>query len=289
MTDNSSETKTYHGVIVPMVTPLTMNGELDEPALRRVIDHLVTGGVQGIFVLGTTGEGPSTPHEIRSRLVSVTIEHAAGRAQVYAGIPNTVVSDSVAAAKEYLRRGAAAVVATLPYYYKLTDDEQFRYFSWLVERIPGPLLLYDIPAAVNMSNDLGVIEHLRAFPNVVGIKDSTGDPQRLAAFLESYADDPGFSVLVGSTALSSAGLRDGADGFVPSGANLNPALCARLYAAACKGDWTLMNHLQSELNALQAEFGVPGYIGSGIARLKKLMAQRGLCSPAVFWPLHMEE
>ena len=284
-----AEHKTYHGVIVPMVTPLTAEFELDEPALRRIVEHLVTGGVQGIFVLGTTGEGPSTPREMRPRVVQLVVEAAAGKAQVFAGIADTVVNDSIAAAKDYLRRGCAAVVAPLPSYYRLNEDEQFRYFAALVKRIPGPVLLYDIPSAVHMHIDHGVVEHLRAFPNVVGIKDSSGDAERLMALLDSYSDDPGFSVLVGATALASLGLRRDADGMVPSEGNLNPALCVRLCAAASKGDWALMDSLQAELDALSTQFAVDGYLGRGVSRLKKLLSQRGLCTPAVFRPLVTEE
>jgi 4-hydroxy-tetrahydrodipicolinate synthase len=285
----ASEQKTYHGVIVPMVTPLTAEFELDETALRRVVEHLIAGGVQGIFVLGTTGEGPSAPREIRSRMVQLTVEYAAGKAQVYAGIADTVVADSISAAKEYLRRGCAAVVASLPSYYRLTEGEQFRFFTALVKRVPGPVLLYDLPSMGQMQIDHGVVEHLRAFPNLVGIKDSSGSAERLAALLDSYGDDPGFSVLVGATSLASYGLRNGADGIVPSEGNLNPALCARLYAAGSKGDWSLMDSLQVELDDLTAQYLMPGYIGRSIARLKKMMSQRGLCGLAVFRPLVAEE
>src|SRR5512135_1673467 len=112
-----------------MVTPLTAQSDLDEPALRRIVDFLVAGGVQGIFVLGSTGEGPSVPREMRARLVHLALEYANGRAQVLAGIASTVVEESVDAARDYLRRGVAAVVASLPGYYTLTPDEQFRFFS----------------------------------------------------------------------------------------------------------------------------------------------------------------
>jgi 4-hydroxy-tetrahydrodipicolinate synthase len=226
--DRQTPGKHYQGAIVPIVTPLTAQGELDEVALRRIIDFLAAGGVQGIFALGTTGEGPSVPRDIRPRLVRLAVDYAGGRLQVYAGIASTVLEESADAAKEYIRHGVTAVVAPLPGYYLLTADEQFRYFATLLERIHGPLLLYDIPAAVHNAIDPGVIEHLRVFPNVVGIKDSSGDRERLAGLLSSYSDDPGFSVLVGTTALVSFGLQRGADGFIPSAGNLNPSLCTRM-------------------------------------------------------------
>jgi 4-hydroxy-tetrahydrodipicolinate synthase len=281
--------KTFCGVIVPMVTPINDAGELDEPAVRRVIDHLVTGGVQGIFVLGTAGEGPSTPREMRSRMVQLAVEHTAGRAQVLAGIYDTVVGESIEAGREYLRRGVSCVVAQMPGYYRLNADEQFRYYATLAERLNGPLMIYDIPSTVGQSVDLSVIEHLRAFRNLMGIKDSSGDRERVAALLDSYGDDPGFSVLAGSTEIVSWAFCRGADGFVPSGGNLNPALCERIYSAALHGDQHLMDALQLELDALQAEFSVYGSHAQGIARLKKRMSLRGLCGTNVFLPLKREE
>jgi dihydrodipicolinate synthase/N-acetylneuraminate lyase len=288
MAEQKTPAKTYHGLIIPMVTPLTAQGELDESAVRRILDFLVTGGAHGIFVLGTTGEGASAPRDMRSKVVRLAVEYTNGRAQVYAGIANTVVEDSLEAAKDYLRHGVSAVVASLPGYYILTPDEQFHYFTALAERIRGPIILYDIPAAVRNSIDPGVVEHLRAFPNVVGIKDSSGDRERLRDLVKAYGDDAGFAVLVGTTALASFGLQRGADGFVPSLGNLNPSLCARMYASAQKGDWALMEDLQREIDAAQEEFSGET-IGRSIARLKKEMAKRGLCGPRVFLPLVEEE
>jgi 2-dehydro-3-deoxy-D-pentonate aldolase len=288
MAERKTPDKTYHGVIIPMVTPLNVQGELDEHALRRIIDFLVMGGAQGLFVLGTTGEGPSLPREIRSRIVHLAVEYASGRAQVYAGISSMVVGDAADAAREYLRRGVTALVAPLPGYFQLTPDEQFRYYATLVERIRGPVLLYDIPPAAHMTIDRGVIEHLRVFSNVVGIKDSTGDRERLRELLSTYGDDPGFAVLVGTTALASFGLQRGADGFIPSIGNLNPSLCARMCTLAKKGDWALMEDVQRQLDALQGE--IKGEtVGRSIARLKKEMSKRGLCGPKVFLPLQEEE
>jgi dihydrodipicolinate synthase/N-acetylneuraminate lyase len=281
--------KTDHGVVVPLVTPLTQELRLDEPALRRLIDHVISGGVKSIFVLGTTGEGPSVPRGMRARIVQVALEQANGRASIYAGTADTVQSEVIAAGVEYLRMGARAVVVQLPAYFVLSPTEQFAYFTTLVKAISGPILLYDMPAMVHMTIDLGVIEHLRAFHNVIGIKDSSGDRERLQALLDAYSGDPGFSVLVGTIDLSSFGMQNGADGFVPSTANLDPALCVRLYASSRTGDSRLMKTLQAELTVLTDTFRGERTIGQSIARLKRLMSQKGLCGPAVFPPLRVDE
>jgi len=281
--------KTHHGVIVPTVTPLTEKYELDEPALRRLVDFLINAGVQGIFVLGSTGEGPSVPRAMRARIVHLALEQAKGRARVYAVVLDNCTLDAIASAREYLKMGVSAVVAQLPNYFTLNPDEQFHYFANLVERIQGPILLYEIPQTVHMSLDLGVIEHLRAFPTVVGIKDSSGDTQRVTTLLDSYRDDAEFSVLVGASGQYGFGLSHGADGIVPGMANLEPELCARMYASALKGDWTLLNELQLELDDLSRALFVPGSLGQTFARIKRRMSQRGQCGPTVFPPLQTVE
>ncbi len=287
MGEQKAPAKTYQGLIVPMVTPLTAQGELDEHAMRRILDFIIAGGAHGIFVWGTSGEGPLAPREMRPKLVRLAVEHTNGRAHVYAGIPFNSVDECLDAAKDYTRFGVTAVVAPVPGYYLLTPGEQFHYFATLAERVRSPLILYDMPAAVHTAIDPGVIEHLRVFPNVVGIKDSSGDRERLGSLLKAYGDDPLFSILVGTTSLASFGLRRGADGFVPSLGNLNPSLCARLYAAAQKGDWALMEDLQHEIDVAQAEINGET-IGRSIARLKREMSKRGLCGPGVFLPLQQE-
>ena len=126
-----------------MVTPITPDGDLDELAVQRIVDHMVDGGVHGVFVLGTTGENTSVPAAMRQRLVAAAVERVGERARVYAGIGSNCLADSVAAAKAYARLGVDAVVAHLPTYYALNAEEQFAYFGALAGRIDLPLLLYD--------------------------------------------------------------------------------------------------------------------------------------------------
>ena len=165
----------HHGVIVPMVTPITPDGDLDESAVRCIIDHMVAGGVHGVFVLGTTGENTSVPAAMRERLVAAAVAHASGRVRVYAGIGSNCLADSLAAAEAYAQLGVDAVVTHLPTYYALDTEEQFAYFTALVDRIDLPLLLYDIPVTTHMAISVDVVERLSRHPNVVGVKDSGGD------------------------------------------------------------------------------------------------------------------
>src|SRR5947208_10947568 len=113
----------YRGVVVPMISPVTPAGVIDEPAVERIVDHLIGGGVGGIFPLGTTGEAASMHRDEKRRLVEATVKHVAGRATVYAGIAANCLRESVEAAHAYKSVGVSAVVAHMPSYYPLTDVE----------------------------------------------------------------------------------------------------------------------------------------------------------------------
>lgn len=269
-----------------MVTPVTPDGSLDEPAVRRIVDHLVAGGVHGIFVLGTTGENTSVPLAMRERLVAAAVEHVAGRAMTYAGVSANCLADSVAAARAYAPLGVDAVVAHLPTYYALNAEEQFAYFNALAERIDLPLVLYDIPATTHMAIPVDVVERLSYHLDVVGIKDSGGDIGHLTALLERLGDGrPDFAILVGASILAAQGLALGADGVVPSQGNLVPALCRTLYDCAVAGDRDGAENHQRQLNALARLFVEDRSLAQSLGALKAMMGALGLCGPDVLPPL----
>ena len=174
-----------------MITPVTPHGELDEPAVRRVIDHLIEGGVSGIFILGTTGESASIPAAMKSRLVALTVEHTAKRVMVYAGISHNCLTYSVEAAQTFFELGVDVTVAHLPSYYELNPAEQEAYFITLSKNLTGPLMLYNIPITTHMSMPLGVIERLSKLTNIVGMKDSENDAARLANEINLFGQPAG--------------------------------------------------------------------------------------------------
>lgn len=278
-------TKKYHGVVVPMVTPFTPDGELDEPAVRRVIDHLIEGGVDGIFVLGTTGEEASIPLPMRSRLVAITIEHIDGRVASYAGISHNCLSSSLDAAADYARLGIDVLVARLPTYYALTPEEQHAYFETLVERLPAPLMLYNISSTTHMTIPIEVVEALGKHPQVVGIKDSDNDLNRLGQLLERLGGWPDFSVLVGVSSLSVQVLSMGADGLVPSPGNLVPRVCHGLYQSALQGDMSAADAWQQKLEEVIGIFRHKLTLGQSLGTLKAALGALNLCGPHVLPPL----
>ena len=277
--------ETHRGVIVPMVTPFTSNGNIDEAAVRRVVEHLIAGGVQGIFVLGTTGEAVSISREERQVLVMTAVEATAGRVTTYAGISANCFQESVAAARAYGQMGIDAAAAHPPFYYPLSDQEIETWFRELADAIPLPLLLYNIPQTTHNSIPLDVVERLSSHANIVGIKDSANDVQRLDELLRRVGNRDDFSVLMGAGSLYSHGLTKGAQGVVPSMGNLDPVACRALYDAAKSGNQTETERVHQAMLALAGQYQQGRLLGESLSVLKAMMAERGLCGPTMLPPL----
>jgi dihydrodipicolinate synthase/N-acetylneuraminate lyase len=273
----------YRGVVVPMVSPFTPDGRVDTDAAARVANHLVAHGVAGVFPLGTTGEAASIPIPEKRRLVAAVVEAPARRAMVYAGIPSNCFRESVEAAEAYKASGVDAVVAHLPSYYPLSDAEIEAYLLRLADAVPLPLVLYNIPATTHHSLSFDVIDALRRHPNVVALKDSSGDRQRIEQVLDHVGAD--FPVLLGSSSLYSVGLRRGAVGVIPSGAHLVPELYQAMVEAAGRKDWDAVDQLQVQTDAACAAYLKGRSLGQSLAVLKSLLQAKGLCGRTMLPPL----
>lgn len=275
----------YRGVVVPMVSPFDGDGRIDQPAVGRVVERLLRGGVSGIFPLGTTGEAVSISGDDKRRLVEATVQAVGGRAMVYAGISGTCLRESVEAAEDFARLGADAAVAHPPFYYPLSDDELHDYYLALADRIPLPLVLYNIPATTRHSIAIDVVARLSEHPNIVAIKDSANDAQRLVDLLARTGGRGGFPVLLGCSALFTHGLKLGGVGLVPSGAHLMAEEYQQMYLAAMADNWAEVERLQSVTDATCARFLKGRSLGQSIAMLKMLLEQQGLCGRMVLPPL----
>jgi 4-hydroxy-tetrahydrodipicolinate synthase len=283
MSDSSSHN--YRGVVPPMITPFTTDGAVDVPAARRIIDHLIAGRASGVFVLGTTGEAASIPDDQKTRLVATMTEHVGNRAIKYAGISGNCFRQQVDAANEYRKLGADALVAHVPYYFSLNEKEIEAYFLRLADSISLPLVLYNIPSTTHHSIALSTLEHLMRHRNIVAIKDSAGDVQRLTDLLKLTGGRDGFPVLLGSSATYWHGLKHGAIGLVPSGAHLVPEQYHAMYIAAMEQNWSEVDRLQKETDAVVAQYLKAGSLGRGLAVLKALLENKGLCGRTMLSPL----
>jgi len=272
----------YGGVVVPMITPVTEDGRLDEPAVDRLVDSLVAGGVDGIFVMGTTGEGTAIPRAYRRRLVERTAARVNGSAKVFAGIGDAH-PEEIRAGNDYLGAGVHAVVSRPPV--AIPAGEMLAWFRALLDGLDGPLLLYNMPMMTKTSIPLDVVENLAGHPRLAGIKDSENNPGRLQELLGRFGGKRDFSVFVGVGALMESGLRLGADGIVPSVGNLIPDVCRQLCAAARNRDWSAAGAAYARMSTVAALYQNGRTLNESLSVLKGALHLRGLCAPHVLPPL----
>jgi len=268
-----------------MITPFTPAGTIDESAVARIVEHLVSNKIGGIFPLGTTGGSVSIHPLEKRKLVEAVVKSTSGRATVYAGISGNCFRESVEAASDFKAIGAQAVVAHVPTYYPLSEPDVEAYFLKLADRIALPLVLYNIPQTTHHTIALDVIDRLRSHPNIVAIKDSANDPPRIAELLKRTGGRGGWPVLVGNSPQFTAGLKLGAIGIVPSGAQLVPDLYQQMFDSAMADKWDDVERLQRDTDAACAQYNKGRPLGEGLAVLKALLEKKGLCGRTMAPPL----
>ena len=280
------EQKKYHGIVVPMVTPITKEGIVDTEAVERIVDFFAKNDVAPL-IMGTTGEGNSVSTEQGVRMISAAKKAAQGRIVIYSGLVGNCISDQYEAAKQFIAAGADVIAATLPSYYALTPEQMYDYYEKLADFLTVPLMLYNITITTHMSIPMDVIERLSHHPNIVGLKDSENNVPRLEEALRLFADREDFSYFCGCTANSAVAMRNGADGIVPSVANFLPQLYTDIYQAGLRGDDKELDRLQEACDRIGKINAAGLTLGQSLAGLKVIMKQRGLCEEYMLPPLTM--
>ena len=268
-----------HGVIPPLLTPLTARDELDVAGLERLLEHVVAGGVHGIFVLGTTGEGPSLSYKVRRDLISNSARILNSRVPLYVGITDTSLVEALHLADFSSEHGAKAVVAAAPFYFPAGQTELTHWYNQLLDDLPLPLILYNMPGCTKIEIAHETMLSLMHHDKVVGMKDSSGDWDYLAKAIELAAKElSDWPVLVGPEHLLADTVRAGGAGGVAGGANLAPRLYVDLYEAAKSGDEVEVQRLQAIVMQLQELYQYGKYGSSVVKGLKCVLEMRGICS-----------
>ena len=274
----------YRGVVVPMVTPVTQDGRLDVESVERIIDFFAHSGVSPLL-MGTTGEGNSVGLADGQLFVETAVKAAGGRIMIYAGLTGNCFEEQVRQAEVYTALGADVIVATLPTYYALTPDQMYDYYKTLADCITGPLMLYNILATTHMSIPVDIVRQLAEHPNIVGLKDSERDLERMAQCIEIAKGRDDFAYFCGWAAQSAHSLELGGNGIVPSTGNFVPEMFQQLFNAAVAGDMETANRLQDETNEIAKIYQKDRTLGQSLAALKVMMQTRGLCEPWMLMPL----
>ena len=239
------------GSIVAIVTPMHADGSLDLDGMRRLVDYHVQEGTDAIVVVGTTGESPTVNVEEHHKLIQVTVDHASGRIPIVAGAGANSTAEAIEMTRFAKQAGADAALSVVPYYNKPTQEGLYRHFKAIAEAVDIPVILYNVPGrtVADLSNETAL--RLAQIPNIVGIKDATGNIDRGS---ELIARAPkGFAVYSGDDSSACALLLMGGQGNVSVVANVAPRLMHEMCAAALKGDLVKARELNFRLLGLHRQ------------------------------------
>ncbi|MFJ8921236.1 dihydrodipicolinate synthase family protein [Streptomyces sp. NPDC102415] len=282
-------TTTYSGVIPPVVTPLTADGELDRASLERVVGHLLDGGVSGLFALGSSGETAYLTPAQQDEVIKVIASASAGQVPVLVGAIETTTNRAIERARAAAGLGADAVVATAPFYTRTHVTEIDRHFRDIAAAVDVPLLAYDVPVCVHTKLDPELLLPLAADGVLAGVKDSSGDDGSFRRLAIGARELPGFSVLTGHELVVDAMMLSGADGSVPGLGNVDPHGYVRLHEAAVRGDWAAAKAEQDRLVGLfdivtAAAPGTASATAAGLGAFKTALMLRGVIATNVMSP-----
>ena len=263
-----------------MVTPLLARDELDRAGLERLIEHLITGGVSGLFILGTTGEGPGLSYRLRRELIERTCRQVARRIPVLVGITDTAFVESLAIAQTAADCGADAVVAAPPYYLPPSQPELLEWIADLAAGTPLPLMLYNMPALTKVVIEPETVRRAMDFENIVGLKDSGGDLDYYHRILALLPARPDWSVLIGPEEKLAEANAAGGHGGVSGGANIFPSLYVALHDASFHGKNPARAEELQRLVCQVSEqlYGVGQHPSRIIKGIKCALACLGLCN-----------
>lgn len=244
--------ETPHGIIPAMVTPLTTDDEINEPALRKLTNHLIEGGSHGVFAVGSQGEFWALSADEKRRVWEIIVDETNGRVPVYAGTAAITTREAVALTRQAEQAGVDAVSILTPYFVPLKQDELYLYYRAIAESTGLPILLYGNPARTGVKISPEVVARLAEIDNIVGIKDSSGDLELTARYIQMAP--PGFAVLMGRDTLILAALLYGAKGAIAATANVSPALVVDIYERFKAGDLEGARRAQEALAPLRLAF-----------------------------------
>jgi 4-hydroxy-tetrahydrodipicolinate synthase len=256
-----------HGIIPPICTPLTDDGEVDVPSVYTLVEHLLAGGVHGIFALGSSGEFASLTSRQRQTLLEAVVAAVHGRVPVIAGILDTSTSRCVENGLAARIAGADALVLAPIYYFRASQAELVDHFRAVKAAVGLPVLAYDVPTAVNVKLELATIKQLADEGVIAGLKDSSGATEAFRRVLLATRGSD-FRAFTGSELIVDACLLMGAHGSVPGLANVFPAEYVQVYELARAGAWEGAAAIQERLLACFYELiaqGDPGYSASSSA------------------------
>jgi 4-hydroxy-tetrahydrodipicolinate synthase len=267
------------GSIVALVTPMHADGAVDWERLRKLVDWHVEQGTHAIVAVGTTGESATLGFEEHDLVIREVISAARGRVPVIAGTGANSTEEAIRLTRDARRDGADACLLVTPYYNKPTQEGLYRHHLAIAEAVDIPQILYNVPGRTACDMLPETVERLSKVPNIVGIKEATGNLERIREIRERCG--PGFLIYSGDDATAVEAMLMGADGDISVTANVAPAKMAAMCDAALAGDAALARKLDGEVSALHRDL----FVESNPIPVKWALQQMGLIDSGIRLPL----
>ena len=267
------------GIIPPLVTPLLDNDTLDKDGLERLIEHTISGGVNGLFILGTTGEFASLSYRLRIELIQRTCSLVNGRVPVLVGITDSAFQESLNLASLAAESGADAVVLAPPYYYSSGQPELLEYLKRIMAQMPLPLFIYNMPVHTKVIFEPETVRIAADIEGIIGMKDSSANLSYFNQVRYLLRDRTDFTFMVGPEELTAEFVLMGGHGGVNGGANMFPKLYVDLYQASVNRDFEKIAPLQNTIMKISTSIYNVGHYGSSYLKgLKCALSLMGICS-----------
>ena len=265
------------GIIPAVITPLTGDGRLNERAMRKLLNHLISGGVHGLFVVGSTGEFYGLTPEEKRDIFMITMDEVKGRVPVYAGTNGITTRETVMLTQIAEECRVDAVSVLTPMFVTPTQDQLIKHYRTIAENTSLPVILYNNPPKTSVSLSPATVAKLAEIGNIAGIKDSSGDLTVTAEYIRLTQHTDNFSVLVGRDTLIYGALCYGAAGSITACANVAPRLCADIYEKFIAGDLKGSLEAQFALAPLRISFSLGTFPAVIKESLNMLGIEAGPC------------
>jgi len=269
----------FRGSIVALITPMQEDGRIDDESLRRLVELHAETGTAAIVAVGTTGESATLDEREHCAVIRRVVELAAGRIPVIGGTGANSTTEAISLTRCAREAGADAALLVTPYYNKPTQEGLYLHHKAVAEAVDIPQILYNVPGRTACDMLPETTARLAQLPNIVGIKDATGDLERLAR-LQDLCDE-GFDLFSGDDASACEFMLRGGHGVISVTANVAPRLMQEMALAALSGDRALAEKLNARLDALHHKL----FIQSNPIPVKWAVAEMGLCRPGIRLPL----
>ena len=269
----------YRGSMVALITPMHEDGSIDESSLRRLIDFHVAQGTDGIVAVGTTGESATLDEAEHCEVIRMVVQHVAGRLPVIAGTGANSTTEAITLTRCAQQAGADAALLVTPYYNKPTQEGLYRHHKAVAEAVSMPQILYNVPGRTACDMLPETVARLARIPNIVGIKEATGDLARVGRLRELCGAD--FDLFSGDDASAREFILRGGQGVISVTANVAPKLMHEMCQAALSGDREGAGSIDARLAALHRDL----FAESNPIPVKWAVAQLGLAPAGIRLPL----